>query len=74
MFNSSAKTEDKWDRERMSKTATYLLGKLNAGISKDAIEAAVTIQCANAMNEHNIDAKTLASDIDYWQKWLDENK
>ncbi len=74
MFNSSANTDDIWDRERLKKTATYLLGKLNTGIDRDAVETAVTIQCAYAMNKHTIDAKTLASDIDDLQKWINENK
>jgi len=74
MFNSSAQTDDVWDLKRMMAVASYLLKKLNSGISKDAIETAVTIQCAAAMHGQKIDAKTLEQHIKEIENWINQNK
>lgn len=74
MFNSSAHTDDEWDMERMENTYKYLLGKLKGGVDKDAVDTAVTIQCANAIAGKAIDAKTLDGHIKEIQEWINQNK
>lgn len=74
MFNSSQKTQDKWDMDRMIKVATFLAGKLKDGYSRDAIETAVTIECASAMENVTIDAKRLVTNASLIQKWISDNE
>lgn len=74
MFNSSAQTDDVWDMEKLTKMASYLLGKLKSGVDKDAVETAVTIQCAQAMGGKAINPKALDSQIKNIQGWINENK
>lgn len=79
MYNSSHSTEntiptDKWTTERMRKVADWLLQKLTSGIDREAIDCAVTIACATAINGGQIDSKVLEQDIKDFNEWVNKNK
>lgn len=73
MYNSSHNTGHGWQFEQLLQMAGYLHGLLKGGTDKDAIECAVTIQCANAMGDRPIDTKELSSHIKQTKEWLKEN-
>lgn len=74
MFNSSFNTEKPWVVAQVTSIADWLLGQIKNGIDKDAIETAVTIQCASAMNKNPIDTKALSQHIAIFQDWINKNK
>ena len=74
MYNSSQNTDAKWDVKGMLTTATWILGKINNGVDRDAIETATTIEGAYAMNKERTDSKRLGTNIKETEKWLKENQ
>jgi hypothetical protein len=74
MFNSSYNTDKPWEVSQLTAIADWLLGQLKKGVSKDALETAVTIQCASAMGKHPIDTKTLSQHMVLFQDWISKNQ
>lgn len=74
MFNSSYHTPEPWDIKRLFSSTEFLLGQLNSGIDRDALDTAVTIACARAMDETPIDAATLKNHINEINGWINQKK
>lgn len=69
MYNSSHQTDDVWDINKMLSTADGLIRLINK-TSRDAVETATTIECANAMNGVAINTKSMQANITTIDAWL----
>lgn len=74
MYNSSQKTPNPWSFDQLTKMASFFLKKRAEGVSSDAIECAVTIECSLAMDEQPIDTTRMAKSIRKLETWIAENK
>lgn len=73
MLNSSSNIEP-WDTDKMLKTAEYFIKKVDFGTERDAIETAVTIACAGAINGTKIESGKLDAQIGIIDTWIKSKK
>lgn len=70
MYNSSFQTEKHWDIPLMLTTADWIQKQIDTGVSRDAMECATTIECANAMNKIVINGTALQGNAKIFDQWL----
>ncbi len=73
MYNSSYSTHDPWTIIQLTKMADWLLLAMEK-YDTTAIDTAVTIQCASAVDRKIIDTKALAKHVTILDKWIKARK
>lgn len=73
MYNSSQETPKPITEDQMLAIADLLIKKVNSGISRDAIETATTIQCAEGVRKVSLNSETMITHIKLIDAWIKKN-